>query len=286
MAELNISDKLGKALSIDLVENFSTKVKSLEELLGITRVIPMGQGTSIRTYTSEVTLDGATVEPGAIIPLSEVKLEAGPVHEVEWEKKRKSVTMEDIQTYGFETAINNTDTKLIGEIQKGVRSKLINQLATGTGTAKGVGLLATLANNWAAVTTKFDENDVEVISFINPMDAANYLGQANITTQNEFGMSYVEDFLNNKVVFMHALIPEKTVYSTAAENLIAGYVEMDGGELAQTFDFTTDGSGIIGVTHDINKQRLTAETIAAYGLILLAERLDGVVVGTITDPLP
>lgn len=286
MAELNTSTVLGKALSIDLVENFGTRIKTLEELLGISRVIPMAQGTSIKTYTSEVTLDGQEVEPGEIIPLSKVKLEAGPVHEIEWTKKRKAVTMEDIQKYGFEQAINITDTKLVGEIQKGIRGKLITQLATGTGAATGVGLQDTLAQNWAAVTGKFDEDDVEVISFINPIDAANYLGQANVTTQSAFGMTYVQDFLNNKIVFMHGSIPAKTVYTTAAGNLVAGYVQMSGGELEKAFDFTTDSSGTIGVTHDINKQRLTAETIAAYGLTLLAERLDGVVVGTITEPLP
>lgn len=286
MAELNLSTNLGEALSIDLVENFGTKMKTLEELLGIARIIPMAQGTSIKTYTSEVTLDGTEVAPGEIIPLSEVKLEAGPVHSIEWDKKRKAVTMEDIQLYGFEQAINITDNKLVGEIQKGIRANFIEQLATGTGTATGVGLQATLAQNWAAVTTKFDEDDIEVISFINQMDAANYLGQANISTQRAFGMDYVQDFLNNKIVFMHGSIPVGTVYTTAAENLVAGYVEMSGGELAKAFDFTTDGTGIIGVTHDINKQRLQAETIAAFGLVLLAERLDGVVVGTITEALP
>lgn len=283
-AETGLTTTLGTALSIDLVENFGKRFKSLEELLGIERVMPMAQGTTIKTYTSSVTLDGTTVAPGDIIPLSEVKLEAGPVHDIVWDKKRKAVTMEDIQKYGFEPAIVMTDGKLVNEMQKGVRTKLLAQLATGTGTATGVGLQATLANNWAVVAGKFDEDDVETISFINPIDAAGYLGQANITTQNAFGMTYLQDFLNNRIVFMHASVPAKTVYSTAANNLIAGYVQMSGGEIAKAFDFTTDSTGLIGVTHDINKQRLQAETIAAYGLVLLAERLDGVVVGTITEP--
>ena len=286
VAEANLTTTLGTALSIDLVENFGKRFKSLEELLGIERVMPMAQGTSIKTYTSSVTLDGTVVAPGDIIPLSEVKLEAGPVHEIVWDKKRKAVTMEDIQKYGFEPAIVMTDGKLINEMQKGVRNKLLAQLKTGTGKATGVGLQATLANNWAVVAGKFDEDDVETISFINPIDAADYLGKANITTQNAFGMTYLQDFLNNRIVFMHASVPAKTVYSTAANNLIAGYVQMRGGEIAKAFDFTTDSTGLIGVTHDINKQRLQAETIAAYGLVLLAERLDGVVIGSITEPLP
>lgn len=281
MPETGLTTTLGKALSIDLVETFGQRMKTLEELLGIQRIIPMAHGTVLKTYTSSVTLDGTTVDAGAVIPLSEVKLEDGPAYTIEWDKKRKAVTMEDIQKYGFEQAITITDNKLIGEIQKGVRGKLLAQLATGAGTSGGENLQQAMANAWAAVTTKFDEDDVEVISFINPFDAAEYLGNAAITTQNAFGMNYVEDFLNNRVVFMHGDIEQGTIYSTAADNLIAGYVNMSGGEIGRAFDFVTDSTGFIGVTHDINKQRLQSETIAAYGLVLLAERLDGVIIGKI-----
>lgn len=284
MPEDNLTRNLGNALSIDFSERFGQRFTSLYELLGIQRVLPMASGTVIKTYTSSVTLDGSTVEPGAVIPLSEVKLEDGPTKELTWDKKRKAVPMEDIQKYGFNRAITMTDTKLINEIQKGVRTKLLAQLATGTGSATGEGLQMAMAQNWAAVATKFAEDDVETISFVNPFDVADYLGKANITTQSAFGMTYVENFLNNKVVFMHGDIPKGTIYSTATDNLVAAYAQMSGGEIDKAFDFTVDETGLIGVTHDINKQRLTAETITAYGIVLFAERIDGVVVGTITDP--
>lgn len=285
-AEANLTRDLGAALSIDFSERFGQRFKSLYELLGIQRIQPMASGTILKTYTSSVTLDGTTVAPGDIIPLSQVVLEDGPTQEMTWDKKRKAVPMEDIQKYGFERAITMTDDKLIGEVQKGVRSKFLAQLATGTGTASGEGLQAAMAQNWAAVTAKFEEDDVQVISFMNPFDVADYLGQANITTQTAFGMTYVENFLNNRVVFLHGDVPKGTVYSTADGNLIAAYALMSGGEIEKTFDFTTDETGIVGVTHDINKQRLQAETITAYGIVLFAERLDGVVVGTITEPVP
>lgn len=286
MPELNLTRSLGTALSIDFVEQFGQRFKSLFELLGIERKIPMASGSIIKTYTSTVTLDGTEVLPGAVIPLSEVKLEDGPSYELKWDKKRKAVPMEDIQTYGFETAITRTDNKLINEIQKGVRTKLLNQLATGTGAVSGENLQKVMAQAWAAVNTAFDEDDVQVISFINPFAAANYLGDAAISTQTAFGMNYLQDFLNNRVVFMHGDIPQGTVYSTADQNLVAAFAVMSGGELGKAFDFTTDETGLIGVTHDVNKQRLTAETITAYGIELFAERLDGVVVGTIATPAP
>ena len=279
--EANLTRELGAALSIDFAEQFGQRFTSLSELLGVQRTLPMASGTVLKTYTSSVTLDGTVVAPGDIIPLSKVVLEDGPSQELAWDKKRKAVPMEDIQKYGFQKAITLTDNKLLNEIQKGVRTKLLAQLASGTGTATGVGLQAAMAQNWATVTAKFDEDDVQIISFMNPFDAADYLGQANVTVQNAFGMTYLEGFLNNKVVFMSAEIPQGTVYSTADQNLIAAYALMNGGEIGQAFDFVTDETGLIGITHDIDKSRLTAETITAYGVVLFAERLDGVVVGTI-----
>ena len=279
--EPNLTTELGTALSIDFVEQFGQRFRTLQELLGVQRTLPMAAGTLIKTYTSSVTLDGTKVAPGDIIPLSQVTLEDGPSHELEWDKKRKAVTMEDIQKYGFDRAVTLTDNKLINEIQKGVRTKLLTQLSTGTATATGEGLQQVMAKNWATVTAKFDEDDVQVVSFINPYDAGDYLGNANISTQSAFGMTYIEDFLNNRVVFMSAQIPEGTVYSTADGNLVAAYALMSGGQINQAFDFTTDSTGLIGVTHDINKQRLQAETVTAYGVELFAERLDGIVVGTI-----
>lgn len=280
-AESGLSTTFDKVLSIDFAEQFGQKLKTLTELLGIQRVIPMPAGSSIKTYTSSVTLDGTVVGKGDIIPLSEVELAEGTPITLTWDKKRKAVAMEDIQAYGFDTALTRTDNKLLSEIQKGVRTKLLAQLATGTTSTRAEDLQAAMAQNWAAVTAKFDEDDVEVISFINPYDAGNYLASANVTIQTAFGMTYLEGFMNNRVVFMSAQIPDGTVYSTAADNLVAAYAKMGGGEIAKAFDFVTDSTGIIGVTHDINKQRLQAETITAYGLELFAERLDGVVICTI-----
>lgn len=285
-AEENLTRDLGAALSIDFTEQFGQRFKSLQELLGVQRVLPMASGTILKTYTSSVTLDGTEVAPGDVIPLSSVKMEDGPTQELKWDKKRKAVPMEDIQKYGYARAITMTDEKLLNEIQKGIRTKLLAQLATGTGTATGEGLQMAMAQNWAAVATKFSEDDVQTISFINPFDAADYLGKAAISTQSAFGMTYVENFLNNKVVFMHGDIPQGTIYSTADQNLVTAYALMSGGEIDKAFDFVTDSTGLIGVTHDINKSRLTTETVTAYGIVLFAERIDGIVKGTITAPEP
>ena len=106
--EANLTRDLGAALSVDFSEQFGQRFTSLTELLGVQRLLPMANGTLIKTYTSSVTLDGTVVAPGDIIPLSEVVLEDGPAQELVWDKKRKAVPMEDIQKYGFEKAISLT----------------------------------------------------------------------------------------------------------------------------------------------------------------------------------
>lgn len=284
MAEQNITTALGDAAAIDFVEQFNTRLNSFTQLVGLNRRVTLSVGSTLKTYRSEVDLTEGSVGPGAMIPLSEVKLTDGPTIELAWDKKRKAVTMEDVQKYGYERAVALTDTALLNAVQRDIRSRMITQLGTGTATAEGTGLQQVLARAWAGVTTAFDEDDAEAISFINPFDAAEYLGDAAISTQTAFGMNYLEGFLNNRVVFMSADIPQGTTYTTASGNLVFAHAAMTAGALGQAFDFTTDESGIIGVTHDINKQRLQTETITAYGLVLFAEILDGVVVGTIAAP--
>ncbi len=285
MPEANLSTTLGKALSIDFIEQFGGQLKSLIELLGVERLLPLAEGSTVKTYKSTVTLDNTPIQPGDIIPLSQVKVEPDKTYELVWDKKRKAVAMEDVQKYGFVPAINRTDEKLIREIQKGIKAKLFAQLATGTGTATGETLQKVLAQNWAGVSTAFEDDDVSLVSFANPVDVATYLGDANITTQNAFGMTYLQDFINNRVIFISGSIPEGTVYSTASGNLVCAYANIARGEIDKAFDFSTDETGLIGVTHEQNKERLTYETVTASGIVLFAERLDGVVVGTIA-PAP
>ena len=285
MPETNLTRALGTAQSIDFANKFGTKLGDLTEILGVHRKISMPVGTVIKTYQSTVTLADGTVEPGAVIPLSKVELTEGPTQELKWDKRRKAVPAEDIQKYGFERAINITDNKLLTELQKNLRTKLFENLATGTGAATGAGIQGALAQAWGKVQVAFEDDAVRTIAFVNPLDAADYLAKAQITIQNAFGMSYVENFLGVDLVMMSSRVKKGTAYVTAAENLVLAYADVNG-EIDKAFDFVEDSTGVIGVTKDINKQRLTAETITLSGLVLYAEILDGVIVTTITEPVP
>lgn len=280
-AETGLTTVLAKAQSIDFANQFGKQVKKLLEILGVQRKIGLSAGSTINTYTSSVTLEGDPIAKGDIIPLSEVKLEAGTPIQLTWAKHRKAVAVEDVQAYGFDQAIQRTDDALLREIQKGIRTKLIAQLATGTGTASGIGLQSALANAWGKVQVAFEDDEVKTVAFINTLDAADYLGNSLVSVQSAFGLSYIENFLGVDIVIVTSLVAKGTLYATAADNLVLAYASIAGGEINKAFDFTVDSTGLLGVTHDINKQRLTAETIVLSGMVLYAERLDGVVVAVV-----
>ncbi|WAW15283.1 hypothetical protein [Peptostreptococcus equinus] len=281
-----VEEKLSRTFirpqEIDFVEVFGKELKNLTRMLGIERKMPLPMGSIIRTYTSQVTLDGTVVEPGDIIPLSEVKMVEGPKQELVWDKKRKAVPVEDIQKYGFQQSIITTDNKLMRELQKELKKKLFAQLATGKTEVTGAGFQESMAKGWGALAEKFEDDDITSIAFVNPLDVSDYLAKANISTQTTFGLKYVENFLNVSVAIISASVPKGTIYMTASQNLVLAYATMGSGEIDKAFDLTTDSTGIIGIGHDVNMQRLTAETITVSAMLLFAERVDGIVKATIT----
>lgn len=286
MPETNVQVKTNyaKAMSIDFVESFGKNITTLLQMLAVQRKLALPSGTTIKTYTSTVTLDNTVVAPGAVIPLSQVKTEPGPTYDLVWDKKRMAVPMEVIQQFGMEQAVAQADEKLLREIQKGVRAKLFTQLKSGTTDVAATNLQEAFAKAWATIQTKFEDDGAETIVFVHPNDIADHLGSANLTTQTIFGLTFVTGFTGVKVAVVSPGVDEGVVYATAPENLVMAYAMMAGGEIDKVFDFTVEETGLIGVTHDINVQRLTAETVTAYGLILFAERLDGIAKIAITPP--
>lgn len=271
------------AQSIDFATSFDSGIAGIQKILNIVRKIPMPSGSVIKTYKSSVTLDGSKVPAGAIIPLSLVKQEPAESIELVWDKERKATPAEDIQRYGLNVAVANTDALFIKELQKKVRTDFFALLAKGTGTATGEGLQAASARAWGGVSKVFEDDAADVIGFFNTDDVADYLAKADITVQTMFGMQYIENFLNFKVALISSLVPKGTIYATAAQNLVIAYADMANSEVSSTFGMYTDETGLLGVTHDINKQRLTAETIVATAVVLFPERMDGVIKSTVTE---
>lgn len=284
-AETNVIKKaqIAKVRELDYTQLFGENVKNLIKMLGVSRMIPVQAGTVLKQLTVTGTLGSGIVAEGDIIPLSQYETTWTPVGEATLNKWRKATTAEAIIKGGFDQAVNDTDKKMILDIQKGIRSKFINGLATGEGTATGVGLQAALANAWGQLQVAFEDNDVETVYFVNPLDVADYLGAANITVQTAFGMSYIENFLGLGTVIMTALIEKGTFYATAKQNINLYYIDVNGANgLADAFDFTTDAeTALIGIHEESNYQRMQSETVAISGIDIFAEMPAGVFKGTI-----
>lgn len=256
MPEVGLTTKFIKAQSIDLAETFGNNINNLLEMLGVFNEIVMPIGSTLKTYESTVTLtDGKAVKKGAIIPLSTVEIAEGPTYELEYRKHRKAVAAEDVQKFGFEQAMNRTDRLLIKELQGEILDDLFANLKAGTGVAKATSLQGAIAQSWGAVQVAFEDDDVNTVCFVNPLDIADYLETADITIQTQFGLNYVENFLGAKVVVISTRIDKGTMYATAPENLNFARAQVNGGEIGKMgFGFVTDQTDIIGVTKDVNKQ--------------------------------
>lgn len=271
-----------KAQSIDFVNRFNGGIAKLQELLNLTRKTPLTNGAVIKTYSSVVTLANGAVAEGDLIPLSKVEQRIAETYELAYSKYRKAVTLEAIQRSGFDEAVTETDNKLLRQVQSEIRKSFAAFLAKGTSAVTGDSLQSAVANAWGKLQILFEDDAAgDVIVLVNPMDASKYIGSANISTQNAFGMTYFSAFTDVKLL-TNASVPEGKFYATVADNLNIAYPLISGGEINKAFNFTTDETGLIGITHTPDNTRTNFETTILTGLTIFAERLDGIVIGTIT----
>lgn len=284
-AETNLITKsqMVKAREVDFVLNFTGNVlKKFTEALGVTRKIPMAEGTTMYVYKSTGTLQSGAVPEGEIIPLSQMARTKEAVGEITLNKWRKATSAEAIMKSGAQEALRETDKKLLQLVQKGIRGDFFSFVSGIDGTVIGASTLqAVLAKTWAQLQVLFEDDAVQVCHFINPLTIGDYLATATITMQTAFGMSYIEDFLGMGTVVLSSQIPAGQVISTAKENLIVYYLTMNG-DIANEFDLTTDETGFIGIsTGNPNKERAQVETLVMSGIQFFPEYADGVVIGQI-----
>lgn len=272
---------LAKVRDVDFTERFSKGIDTLMAMLGVTRKQEKRAGEVLKVYKATGTLESGVVAEGEVIPLSKYQTTYEAIGEAVLNKWRKVTTAEAISSKGFGQAVNDTNDKMLKDIQKGVRTSFVNFLATGTGEAAGTGLQATLAQAWGQLQVLFEDTSVQSVYFMNPLDVADYLGGAQISTQTAFGMSYIENFLGLGTVILASDVPKGKLYATAAENIVLYYIPVTSADMAQAFDLTSDATGLIGIHTGPTYDNLSAETVAASGVGLFAEKLDGIVVGTI-----
>ena len=300
-AETNLITKnqMTKVREIDFVRRFQgTILRKLIEALGVTRKIPLIEGTTMYYYTTTGTLHNGVVPEGEVIPLSKYQRNKVPIGAINLKKWRKASSAEAILKSGYDEAVLQTDAKLLQDVQTGIRTDFFTYLkgivhpASGTegqeGYVPAVGTIVTgdtlqavLAKTWGNLQILFENDAAEIVHFINPLTIADYLGTATITTQTAFGFQYIEDFLGMGTVVMTSQIPQNEVYSTAKENLIMYYVQVSG-EVMRAFNMTADATGYIGIKSGYQtEERAQIESLVMSGIQFLVEYADGVVKGTV-----
>lgn len=284
-AEENLIKKadLVKAREVEFVNIFSENIKKLIEALGVTRKIPKQAGYTLKSYKATGTLENGEVAEGETIPLSKYQTIAVNYKEITLKKWRKATSAEAIISGGYDQAVQMTTDRMLLDVQKGIRGDFFTFLATGTGTATGVGFQAALAQAWGQLQVKFEDDSIEAVYFMNPLDVADYLAKAQITLQTAFGMTYVENFLGLGTVIFDSKVPKGTIYATAKDNIVLYYIPVNGADLGEAFDFTSDQTGLIGIHETPDYSNMTASDTVVSGIVLFAERLDGIIKSTITE---
>ena len=288
-AESNVitTNEMKKVREVDFTTRFAhNSLNKLMEVLGVTRKIPMMEGTTMYVYNTTGTLQSGVVDEGDIIPLSKYETTKTPIGEITLKKWRKAVTAEAIKKSGYQAAVNDTDNALLRDVQKGIRTDfftLVNGTITGSTSATGVGLQAALADAWGKLQVAFEDDEAEAVYFVNPLDIADYLKTATITVQTAFGMNYVEDFLGLGTVIISSQITQGTFVATAKENLVLYYLTISG-DIATAFELTADETGYIGIKSGYqNESRAQIESLVMSGIQLFVEYAAGVIKGTITS---
>lgn len=284
-AETNLitQSQMAKVREVDFVQQFThSSLRKLEEALGVTRRIPMQEGTTMYYYTSTGTLQSGSVPEGEIIPLSQMARNKVAIGEITLKKWRKAASAESIKKSGYNEAVVETDKKLMSLVQNGIRSDFFAHINGIDGAVVAESTFqAVLAGCWGKLQVLFEDDTIDAVYFVNPLTIADYLKTASITVQTAFGMSYIENFLGLGTVVMNSGITKDHVVATAKENLIEYFITMNG-DIARAFDLTADETGFIGIKSGYaNNERAQIESLVMSGIQFMVEYAGGVVHGQI-----
>lgn len=277
------------AREIDFVSRFSQNWDALKALLGIMRPIRKAPGTQLVSYTAKVTLEDGAVPAGAVIPYSKYTLKKVAHNDLTLEKYAKAVPIEDVNKYGAALAVQKSDDAFLHELQSNVMTRFFTFLNTGSLTSNETSWQRALAMAKGNVINKFNslrKTVSNVIGFANVLDFYSYLGDATITVQTQFGLSYVQNFMGYSTLFLLSApdIAQGTVIAVPVENIDMYYADPGDSEYAQLgLNYTVQGeTNLIGFHANGNYSTAVGESFALMGIALWAEYLDGIAVVTVS----
>ncbi len=287
MAEANLikREDLSRVREMEFVDQFGYSVKKLLEALGVTRKIKKQPGTVLKSYKAKGKLESGIVGEGETIPLSKYVVEEINYKEITLKKWRKATTLEAIIERGYDQAVEATTAEMLRDVQRDIRKDFFSFLLSGETSTVGKNFQTALARMWGQLQILFEDDDIQAVYFMNPMDVADYLADHNITVENVFGMRYVENFLGIGTTFFNSSVPQGKIAATASGNIVCYYVDAATADITEAFNFTTDETGLIGIHEASDYDNLTSKDTVVAGVELFAERIDGIVVGTIGSTL-
>ncbi|MBO4126790.1 phage capsid protein [Streptococcus suis] len=290
MAETNLTkmNDLGEIKTIDFVEKFSTNIKELLQLLGVTRMLPLSSDMKIQTYKWDVVEKTDAVGEGEDIPLSKVTRKKAKEFTVEWFKRRRAVSAEAIARHGASRAIDEADLKLMRNIQNGIKKQFVTFLGANPTRIESTSLQKALAASWGKAATFEEFDGAPLVSLVNPLDVADYLGDTKVLADasNTFGMTLLKNFLGTENVIVLNAIPQGKVYTTAVENLVWAYLNVNSSDLGNLFADYSDETGFIAASRDRQLKNLTFESVFFGANTLFAEIPEGVIEATIQVAAP
>lgn len=280
------------AREIDFVTRFNDNWDALRNIMGVMRPIRKAPGSRLISYTADVALESGTVAPGNVIPYSKATIVQSTLADLTMNKYAKAVPIEDVNTYGAEVAIEKSDDAFLTKLQNVVLGNFYTFLtsATGRNTKTATTWQAALAKAQGEVLNKFAtiQKDVtEVVGFANILDAYDYLGTANITVQTAFGLTYIENFMGYRALFLlpAAQIARNHVIATPVENIDLYYIDPGDSEFARLgLNYTVQGeTNLIGFHAQGNYNTAVGESFALMGMALWAEYVDGIADVTVSS---
>lgn len=270
---------------VDFVSRFTRNWDALRQIMGIMRPIKKAPGTKLRAYSANVTLQSGAVAEGDEIPYSLANVTETAYADVDIQKYAKAVSIEAVNKYGAEIAVQKTDDEFLNQLQLGVLTTFYSFLNTGALTSAETTWKMALARAKGNVIDKFNKmrkTVTDIVGFVNVNDVYKYLGGETITVQTAFGLTYVQDFMGYKTLFLLSApdIAEGTVIACPVENIDLYYVDPGDSDFAKLgLNYTVEGeTNLIGFHVEGNYSHAVGEAWALMGMKLWAEFLDGIAV--------
>ena len=291
--------QMNLALEQEVIEQYTGEYDRLAEILGIFAPEVMRGGQTL--YQTKIvgslnnsrdeeagTSSGTAYVEGELVALSKYETKKTPIETVTIEPYREMTSAAAINKSGYRNAVYRTDRKMVSNVRSQVVGKFFKFLGNGTGDAGTVETLqAALATVDGTLGDTLETNQDEagtLVHFVNRMDAADYLGMKEITTQTAFGLTYLANFLGVENVFLTNKVEKGSVIATPTENI--HIYSLDFANLSDAgLVYTTDESGLIGIAHTPAYDRVGAETHVINGTLIIPEVTDYIVKGTFGVPV-